>query len=90
MNPAWREQCWAIAALAVAAVALNALTTGDHLVKTVFTETYWAVAGVDLSLLASAAIAGWAARQLARREQAAPRATAAPAGSDAVAEVAHV
>ena len=90
MNPAWREQCWAIAALAVAAVALNALTTGDHLVKTVFTETYWAVAGVDLSLLASAAIAGWAARLLTRREQAAPRATAAPAGSDAVAEVAHV
>ena len=90
MNPAWREQCWAIAALAVAAVVLNAITTGDHLVKTVFTETYWAVAGVDLSLLASAWVATWAARQLARREQAAPRAPAAPAGSDAVAEVAHV
>jgi protein-S-isoprenylcysteine O-methyltransferase Ste14 len=90
MNPAWREQCWAIAALAVAAVVLNAITTGDHLVKTVFTETYWAVAGVDLSLLASAWGATWAARQLARREQAAPRAPAAPAGSDAVAEVAHV
>lgn len=90
MNPAWREQCWAIAALAVAAVVLNAITTGDHLVKTVFTETYWAVAGVDLSLLACAWVATWAARQLARREQAAPRAPAAPAGSDAVAEVAHV
>jgi uncharacterized iron-regulated membrane protein len=91
MNPAWREQCWAIAALAVVAVALNAITTGDHLVKTVFTDTYWAVAGVDLSLLASAAIAGWAARQLARREQGAPRALpAGGAGSDAVAEVAHV
>lgn len=90
MNPAWREQCWAIAVLAVAAVVLNAITTGDHLVKTVFTETYWAVAGVDLSLLASAWVATWAARQLARREQAAPRAPAAPAGSDAVAEVAHV
>lgn len=89
MNPAWREQCWAIAALAVAAVALNALTTGDHLVRTVFTETYWAVAGVDLSLLASAAIAGWAARQLARREQGAPGTTAGPA-HDAAAEVAHV
>ncbi|MFC3682063.1 PepSY-associated TM helix domain-containing protein [Hydrogenophaga luteola] len=90
MNPAWREQCWAIAVLAVAAVVLNAITTGDHLVKTVFTETYWAVAGVDLSLLACAWVATWAARQLARREQAAPRAPAAPAGSDAVAEVAHV
>lgn len=90
LNPAWREQCWAIAALAVAAVVLNAITTGDHLVKTVFTETYWAVAGVDLSLLASAALTGWAARQLARREQAATRAPAAPAGSDPVVEVAHV
>ncbi|WP_066258767.1 PepSY-associated TM helix domain-containing protein [Hydrogenophaga flava] len=89
MNPAWREQCWAIVALAVAAVVLNALTTGDHLVKTMFTETYWAVAGVDLSLLASAAIAGWAARQLARREQGAPRNAAEPA-HDAAAEVAHV
>jgi uncharacterized iron-regulated membrane protein len=89
MNPAWREQCWAIAALAVVAVALNALTTGDHLVKTVFSETYWAVAGVDLSLLASAAVAGWAARQLARREQGAPRTAAEPA-HDAAAEVVHV
>jgi hypothetical protein len=89
MNQAWREQCWAIAALAVAAVVLNALTTGDHLVKTVFTETYWAVAGVDLSLLASAAVAGWAARQLARRKQRAPRTAAEPA-PDAAAEVAHV
>lgn len=72
INPAWREQCWAIAALAVGAVVLNALTTGDHLVKTVFTETYWAVAGVDLSLLTSAGIAAWGARQLARRERAVP------------------
>ncbi|MDQ7746971.1 PepSY-associated TM helix domain-containing protein [Hydrogenophaga pseudoflava] len=91
MNPAWREQCWAIVALSVAAVALNAITTGDHLVKTVFTDTYWAVAGVDLSLLASAALAGWAARQLARREQAVPLARPGHAASnDAVAEVAHV
>ena len=91
MNPAWREQCWAIAALAVAAVGLNAITTGDHLVKTVFTETYWAVAGVDLSLLTSAAIAAWAGRLLARREQAQPAtsATSQPA-ADATAEVAHV
>lgn len=91
MNPAWREQCWAIAVLAVAAVALNAVTTGDHLIKTVFTETYWAVAGVDLSLLAGAAIAGWAARQLARREQGAPSVQpAGDAGTEASAEVAHV
>lgn len=75
LNPAWREQCWAIAALAVAAVLLNGLTTGDHLLKTVFTDTYWAVAGVDLSLLASAGIATWVARRLGARE----RSAAAPA-----------
>ena len=51
-NPAWREQCWVIALLAIAAVALNWMSTGDHLVKTLFTDTYLAVAGVDLSLLA--------------------------------------
>jgi uncharacterized iron-regulated membrane protein len=60
--PAWREQCWAIAALAVAAVGLNWATTGDHLVKTVFTDTYWPVAGTDLSLLAAALLAVAAAR----------------------------
>jgi uncharacterized iron-regulated membrane protein len=70
MNPAWREQCWTIAGLALAAVVLNAVTTGDHLVKTVFTDPYWAVAGVDLSLLASSGLAVWAARLLARREHA--------------------
>lgn len=79
MNPAWREQCWALAALSVSAVALNALTTGDHLVKTVFTATYWPVAGVDLSLLAAAGVALWAARKLALRERSMP--TTAQAGA---------
>jgi uncharacterized iron-regulated membrane protein len=69
MNPAWREQCWGIAVLAVTAVGLNWLTTGDHLIKTMISEPYWAVAGVDLSLLVSAGIAIWSARKLARREQ---------------------
>ncbi|THF60254.1 PepSY domain-containing protein [Pseudothauera rhizosphaerae] len=69
MNPAWREQCWGIAVLAVSAVGLNWLTTGDHLIKTMSGEPYWAVAGVDLSLLATAGIAAWSARKLARREQ---------------------
>lgn len=92
LNPAWREQCWTIAALAVAAVLLNGLTTGDHLLKTVFTDTYWAVAGVDLSLLASAGIAVAAARLLARREQARcpTPAQADTNSSDSTAEVAHV
>ncbi|MDQ8022015.1 MAG: PepSY-associated TM helix domain-containing protein [Moraxellaceae bacterium] len=78
INPAWREQCWVLVALAVAAVMLNWLTTGDHLLKTVFTDTYWPVAGVDLSLLASAVLAVAVARLLARRERAQCR-----AGSDA-------
>ncbi len=57
MNPAWRVQCWTIAGLAAAAVLLNWATTGDHLVKTVFTAPFWPVAGVDLSLLATALVA---------------------------------
>ena len=69
INPAWREQCWMIAVLAVAAVLLNWITTGDNLIKTVFLETYWPVAGVDLSLLAAAGLSVVAARKLAARER---------------------
>ncbi|KQP35499.1 PepSY domain-containing protein [Pseudorhodoferax sp. Leaf274] len=65
-NPAWREQCVAVAGLAVLAVALNWLTTGDHLWKTLGAG-YWPVAGVDLFLLAGAGIAVLAARKLRRR-----------------------
>ncbi len=63
-NPAWREQSMVIALLSLSAVGLNWITTGDHLIKTVFTDTYWAVAGVDLSLLATALIALYAAAKL--------------------------
>jgi uncharacterized iron-regulated membrane protein len=66
-NPAWREQCWMIAVLAVAAVLLNWLSTGDHLIKTLFTDTYLAVAGVDLSLLAAACLSIVAVRKLSQR-----------------------
>ena len=92
MNPAWREQCWALAGLSVAAVLLNALSTGDHLVKTVFIDTYWPVAGVDLSLLATAGMAVWAARRLARRERAVLSAAASKgrAATPDHSEVAHV
>ena len=80
-NPAWREQCWAVAAMAVTAVLLNWLTTGDHLFKTLGAG-YWPVAGVDLFMLASAVLAVVVARKLKTR--------AAPAMPSRAAEVAHV
>ncbi|KGH28189.1 PepSY-associated TM helix domain-containing protein [Comamonas testosteroni] len=67
MNPAWREQCRAIAALALLAVLLNWFTTGDHLLKTVWSDTYWPVAGVDLFLLSGAWLAWVSARKLNQR-----------------------
>ena len=53
--------------LAVAAVLLNWITTGDHLVKTIGTG-YWPVAGLDLALLTSSALAVVAARKLRARD----------------------
>lgn len=44
MAPAWREQSWAIAAMAVVVAVLNWVTTGDHLLKTLGAG-YWPVAG---------------------------------------------
>jgi uncharacterized iron-regulated membrane protein len=66
MSKAWVEQCWAIVLLGVLAVVLNAVTTGDHLVRTL-SDGYWPVAGVDLMLLAAAFIAAIAARKLQAR-----------------------
>lgn len=63
-NLAWREQCLALAVSATLAVLLNWFGTGDHLLKTVFTAPYWPVAGVDLALLATAALAVLAAARL--------------------------
>ena len=78
MNPAWREQCWLVAAGAMTAVVSNALTTGDHLARTISTG-YWPVAGVDLSLLATAVVSVLVARKLARRaEQSTASATSTP------------
>jgi len=77
---AWREQCWAVAALAVLAPILNWITTGDHLIQTM-SEGYWPVAGMDLLLLVGAATAVYAARKLRRRP-----ATAAMSAEDAVPE----
>jgi hypothetical protein len=60
---AWRVQCQTIALLAVMAVILNAVTTGDNLLHTLTTGS-WAVAGMDLALLAGAGIAVFAAHKL--------------------------
>jgi uncharacterized iron-regulated membrane protein len=68
ISPAWRQQCWAVATLALGAALLNWLTTGDHLLCTI-ARGYWPVAGVDLALLASAVGALLAARRLRSRER---------------------
>ena len=67
---AWREQCWAIGGLAILAVVLNAATTGDHLVRSLAHRHLWPVAGMDLLLLAGAAVALLIALRLARRRSA--------------------
>lgn len=63
---AWREQACAIAALAPLAVVLNALTTGQHPVRSL-QQGLWGVAGVDLVLLAAGALAAWAVHRMGRR-----------------------
>lgn len=63
---AWIEQCGAVAALAVAAVLLNWLTTGDHLIRSLSYPHLWPVAGMDLLLLAGAAVAVVAMARLPR------------------------
>jgi hypothetical protein len=66
LAPAWAEQSWTIAVLAVVAVLSNWITTGDHLLQTVGAG-YWPVAGVDLMLLLAAVIAAVAAKRLHKR-----------------------
>lgn len=76
---AWAEQAWIITAGALLAVLLNAVTTGDALPAAI-ARGLWRTAGVDLVLLASAAIASIAAIRLgrvARRPGPAPRAVEA-------------
>jgi len=64
LRVAWREQAWASAALALAAVVANAVYTGDHLLATLGTGNL-AVAATDLVLLVTAALAAWMARRIA-------------------------
>ena len=63
---AWMEQCWTLAALASAAVLLNWITTGDHLLRGLSYRHLWPIAGMDILLLAGAAIAAIAALRLSR------------------------
>jgi nitroreductase len=95
---AWVEQSWAITTLALTAVLLNAITTGDHLLKTL-AAGQWGVAGMDALLLVVAGIAAWAARRLQSRAlggHGAPTATPgqaqsmAPAAEQAAATTAPV
>jgi uncharacterized iron-regulated membrane protein len=60
---AWREQTWAGAILALLAVVLNAVLTGDHLLLAI-AQGKLAVAGTDLVLLVTAVLSGLAARRL--------------------------
>jgi uncharacterized iron-regulated membrane protein len=63
---AWIEQCWALAVLSLAAVVLNALTTGDHLLRSL-ADGLWPVAAMDGLLLAGAAVAASTALWLRHR-----------------------
>ena len=63
---AWMEQCWTLAALACAAVLLNWITTGDHLLRGLSHRHLWPIAGMDMLLLTGAAIATVAALRLSR------------------------
>jgi len=69
---AWIEQCWTLAALAVLAVLLNWLTTGDHLLRGLSHRHLWAIAGMDLLLLAGAAVAATTSIRVQRRSKARP------------------
>lgn len=64
---AWAEQCATIAVLAVSAVGLNALTTGDHLVKSFANGHLWPIAFIDVSLMVGAAMFFFGARRLWKR-----------------------
>jgi uncharacterized membrane protein YuzA (DUF378 family) len=67
LSPAWREQCWALAAIALGAVVMNWMTTGDHLLRTIGAGN-WPVAGLDLALISVSLIAASTALALKRRE----------------------
>jgi len=64
---AWPEQCALLAVLALAAVVLNGVTSGDHLLRSLMHRHLWPIAGMDILLLIAAAAATVAAARTARR-----------------------
>lgn len=62
-SAAWAQQCWLIAGLAIAAVALNAATTGHNIIAAA-TASLWSIAIMDTVLVAVALVALWAALRL--------------------------
>lgn len=66
---AWRDQSVAIALMAVTAVVLNWVTTGDHPMAAA-NASLWSIAMMDVVLILSAAMAGWTAIQLKKSETA--------------------
>jgi len=75
---AWAQQCCLIAALSLAALVLNTLTTGDHIIAALL-EGKWAVAGMDMMLLVAAGTASWAALKLFPLRNATPLSAPIPA-----------
>lgn len=68
-HAAWVEQGRAVAVLALLAVVLNWVTTGDHLLRSLSVPHLWSVAGVDVGLLALAFSAFAISRWLSRAQQ---------------------
>lgn len=85
-SAAWREQCWAIAAAGLSAVALNWITTGDHIVRAL-RHGAWSVAVMDVMLIVAALVATAVAQRLSRtaRARAARDPDASPAPASATA-----
>ncbi|QEO17482.1 PepSY-associated TM helix domain-containing protein [Acetobacter vaccinii] len=63
----WGVQSAAISLLAVLAVVLNWVTTGDHLARTLLHRWLWPVGGMDMVLLLGAGLALLAAVRLSRK-----------------------
>ncbi|ARW11583.1 PepSY-associated TM helix domain-containing protein [Acetobacter ascendens] len=65
----WSIQCAAIGFLAVSAVVLNWVMTGDHLLRTLSHSYLWPVGGMDAVLLVGATLALLTALALFRRSR---------------------